>query len=107
MIVESICILIKDISIKPTNEANILHVLSNLTLLVSQLSKCINNNTKDNIDENDINQSEERHIKDHSKDKFSSICRNKRYKVHRITDTTTISQTIIYALKETLKKTFI
>lgn len=73
VIIETISILIENISIEPTYEADVFHVFCNLTFLVAKLGKRIDDNTKDNVDENNVNECEERNIKDHSEDELPSV----------------------------------
>ena len=56
------------LSIDIANEADVSHVIINLSLGISQTSKGINDDTKDNVEEQDNNNQEERQI-EYSSDK--------------------------------------
>ena len=58
------CLSIKNLSIKATDEADVPDIIFYFTGLRSELSKCINDNTKDDVQKNCDNDQEECQIED-------------------------------------------
>jgi len=92
VIFKSVSILIENVSIQPANEADILHIFDDFTLLVSQLRKCIDDHTKNHIDQDNVDKCKECDVINDSENVFAAIACSKRHQSHRITNTTTISQ---------------
>lgn len=95
-----ICIPIELLFINIANEAQVLHIFFASTPLISQLSKCINNNTKNDIEQNCNNQQEKREVhyrpEIESLQVLSSCC----LRWQKLSNTSSTSYTIIDGRQE-------
>jgi len=83
-----------------TDETFIMHVLFSVCLFISQLCKCLNNDTEDNIQLNTLYTDEEAHLKGPFDHKSLFVVFLERLRGNRLTDTTTVSQTVIQCGEE-------
>ena len=82
---------VKSLSADTANEANILAVIVSLTLLVSQLGKCIDDDTEDDVQKNCDDQQEESKIVCRTEVETLSVFRRSSLSRQELTDTTTAS----------------
>lgn len=87
---------------KPANETNSFHVFFSFVQFISQFSKSINDDTRNEIQENHFDYEKEGYVNEKSSPK--AICIWIRLQVKRIRDSSSQSQAEVYGIQKTSNK---